>query len=97
MRCFPITPCRYVRLTAVEPFINNFGPIKGSQFGAAEIELFSEGRNVALGRPIQADFTTNLPERSFSALTDGRSARSSPRNWNIAMHDRKPTSTGWAG
>ena len=72
IRCFPITPCRYVRLTAVEPFINNFGPIKGSQFGAAEIELFSEGRNVALGRPIQADFTTNLPERSFSALTDGR-------------------------
>lgn len=72
MRCFPITSCRYVRLTAVEPFINNFGPMKGSQFGAAEIELFSEGRNVALGRPVQADFTTNLPGRSFSALTDGR-------------------------
>lgn len=72
VRRLPITSCRHIRMTAVVPFINTLGPIKGSQFGAAEIELFSRGRNVALGRPVQADFTPNIPERSFSALTDGR-------------------------
>ncbi len=72
VRRFPATLCRYVRLTAVEPFINTLGQLKGTQFGAAEIELFASGRNVALGRPVQANFTATSPERSFSALTDGR-------------------------
>lgn len=72
MQRFPVTSCRYVRLTAVEPFINVLGGIQGSQIGAAEIELFSAGRNVALGRPAQASFTAISPERSVAALTDGR-------------------------
>lgn len=69
---FPVTSCRYVRLTALEPFINTLGPVSGTQIGAAEIELFSEGRNVALGRPVQGEFSVTGPDRSFSALTDGR-------------------------
>lgn len=69
---FPVTSCRYVRLTALEPFINTLGPVSGTQIGAAEIELFSEGRNVALGRPAQGEFSVTGPDRSFSALTDGR-------------------------
>lgn len=72
MRHFPATPCRYVRLAAVEPFINTLEEIKGTQFGAAEIELFSQGRNVALTVPTQADFPVNTPVRSLSSLTDGR-------------------------
>ncbi len=72
VRRFPTTTCRYVRLTAIEPFINSLGQVKGSQFGAAEIELFSKGRNVALGRPVQVDFEMTSPVRSYSALTDGR-------------------------
>lgn len=72
VRRFPAVSCRYVRLTAVEPFINTLEQTKGSQFGAAEIELFSNGRNVALGRPALADFAAIGPGRSFSALTDGR-------------------------
>ena len=68
---FPVHTCRYVRLIAVEPFINTLESIKGPQFGAAEIELFSEGRNVALGIPAQIDFPVNTPVRSLASLTDG--------------------------
>ena len=72
VRRFPVTSCRYVRLNVVEPFINTLAKDKGSQFGAAEIELFSGGRNVALGKPVQVDFAMTSPTRSYSALTDGR-------------------------
>lgn len=72
MRRFPVTSCRHVRLTAVEPFINTFQQVEGSQFGAAEIEIFSGGRNVALGKIAQADFSESGPVRSIAALTDGR-------------------------
>jgi len=68
---FPVKTCRYVRLVAVEPFINTLESIKGPQFGAAEIELFSKGRNVALGIPAQMNFPVNTPVRSLAALTDG--------------------------
>ena len=68
---FPVKTCRYVRLVAVEPFINTLESIKGPQFGAAEIELFSKGRNVALGIPAQMNFPLNTPVRSLAALTDG--------------------------
>jgi len=72
MRRFPETSCRYVRLTAIEPFINTFGTIKGSQIGFAEIEVLSQGRNVALGKSVKANFLVKEPDRSLSVLTDGR-------------------------
>lgn len=72
MRRFSVTPCRYVRLTAVEPFMNTLERITGTQFGAAEIELFSNGRDVAISIPPQVDFTVNTPVRSLASLTDGR-------------------------
>ena len=66
---FPETPCRYVRLTALKPYL-----IKGDQnvwarVGFAEIELFSLGENVALGKRA----TTQLLKtyRPSSLLTDG--------------------------
>jgi len=46
-----------------------------SRFGFAEIELLSNGQNVALNRPvlIEQPFTTSQnTRRQFSALTDGR-------------------------
>jgi signal transduction histidine kinase len=68
---FPETLCRYVRLTVGEPYLDLTGAVPTPQFGAAEIEIFSKGENVTLGR----EFTTNLasPEasRKLSALTDG--------------------------
>lgn len=69
---FPETACRHVRLTAIEPFINTLGDIKGSQIGVAEIEIFSKGRNVAIGKAVKASFPLVDPLRQFSAITDGR-------------------------
>jgi len=71
VRRFSETPCRYVRLTAIEPYIHNKIPGQ-SQIGFAEIELFAQGQNVALGKRMQGDFKVAAPERSFSSLTDGR-------------------------
>jgi len=69
---FPETACRYVRLTATEPFINTLGDIKGSQIGVAEIEIFSKDRNAAIGKAAKASFPLADPSRQFSAITDGR-------------------------
>lgn len=56
--------CRYVRVTEVDP-PENF------RMGFAEIELFSEGQNVARGKPTILDKMVNTG-RSLEALTDGR-------------------------
>jgi signal transduction histidine kinase len=70
MHRFPDTPCRYVRLTATEPYVTS--EVGGNtQLGFAEIELFSKGRNVAFGKPAFAGFSPK-PGRPFSLLTDGR-------------------------
>jgi signal transduction histidine kinase len=61
------SPCRYVRLTAFEPYQE--GNI--SKIGFAEIELISKGRNIAVGRPINAKFTGDAA-RTLDAFTDGR-------------------------
>ena len=70
MRSFPETDCRYIRLIAVEPFLIDGFPGR-SQIGFAEIELFSSGSNVALGKPGRGNFEISHG-RSFSSLTDGR-------------------------
>jgi len=70
MRRFPETACRYIRLTAIEPYLMYGSPEK-SQLGFSEIELFSKGCNVALGKSVKSNFETG-PDRSFFSLTDGR-------------------------
>jgi signal transduction histidine kinase len=73
-RTFPVAHCRYVRLVAVKL---NTDPLFGSgsgRLGFAEIELFSQGRNVALNRPVTANFKTDDPVRLLSSLTDGRNS-----------------------
>lgn len=72
VRRFPATRCRYVRLVAVTL---NYDPLSGAgseRLGFAEIELFSEGRNVALGKSVAANFKSNEAVRTLSNLTDGR-------------------------
>ena len=71
MRRFTETRCRYVRLNAVEPFIDTLFPPGGSKIGFAEIEIFSNGRNVAKGLPVEINFEQLSPDRTLSALTDG--------------------------
>jgi signal transduction histidine kinase len=66
----PKTNCRYVRLIAPKTD-NNWDEY---QIGFAEIELFSRGKNIALGK----HFTSNIAQmpasgvRSLDALTDGK-------------------------
>lgn len=69
---FPAVSCRYVRLVAVR--MNRDAPFRAGppRLGFAEIELFSQGRNVALGRPVTANFSTDGTARSLASLTDGR-------------------------
>jgi signal transduction histidine kinase len=69
---FPETACRYMRFCVVEPSSNTlYGP-QSFRFGFAEIEIFSNDRNVALGKPIQTNYEAINPFRSLASLTDGR-------------------------
>lgn len=72
MEKFPAVSCRYVRLVAVR--MNRDAPFRAGppRLGFAEIELFSQGRNVALHRPVTANFGTDGPARPLANLTDGR-------------------------
>ena len=62
MRRFPGNRCRYVRLTALEPYNLN-------SMGFAEIEVFSNGENKALHKP--ADAPHKIASRPTHLLTDG--------------------------
>ena len=67
---FPETACRYVRITGPEPYIYTLEDRPGERLGFAEIELFSRDRNVALHKPVTANFKASF--QSYAALTDGR-------------------------
>ncbi|MDF7808787.1 hypothetical protein P4E94_15165 [Pontiellaceae bacterium B12219] len=66
------TPCRYVRFIIHEPFQHHDHPYADKRVGFAEIELFSNDRNVAAGKPFDINLTVNREERLFTALTDQR-------------------------
>jgi len=68
---FPETACRYVRLTAYEPYINTLSSIIGSQIGIAEIEVLANGHNIAIDKKVTANFSLGGPARQLSAITDG--------------------------
>ena len=72
VRRFPATRCRYVRLVAVTLNHDPLSAAGSERLGFAEIELFSEGRNVALGKSVAANFKSNEAVRTLSNLTDGR-------------------------
>ncbi len=71
MRRFDAVECRYVALIAVEPFLQTFSEVNRTQIGFAEIELFSSGRNVALGKDVKASFQRGNRGRRLKSLTDG--------------------------
>ena len=71
MRTFPAADCRYVRLRPLGRTPNSlYGPV-GERIGFAEIELFSNGQNVALHQPVTANFNAEAGIRRLSNLTDG--------------------------
>ena len=72
MRRFAATQCRYVRLTAIEPYIFNDGMKEGTRIAFAEVEIFAGGENVALGKQATSNLKANpRGERPLSRLTDG--------------------------
>jgi len=78
VRHFAKTRGRYIRLTALTPDLTG-----KPQIGFAEIELFSDGENVALGKPATGNFNI-FAYRSFTSLTDGRNLYGNiltTRNW----------------
>jgi len=70
IRRFPETSHRYIRLTAIDPYIYSFGEQHGTRIGFAEIELLHNGQNVAHRKPVQVEFETERSRR-LEALTDG--------------------------
>ena len=65
-------PFRYVRLTALDPYLYPFSDGLHPRIGFAEIELFSNGRNVTTEKPFTVPGELRLRKRPASALTDGR-------------------------
>lgn len=66
----PETKCRYVRFTPVGVPDKSGTPVHAPRLGFSEIEIFSDRKNVALGRPV-ASQGLNLGHRTLAALTDG--------------------------
>ena len=71
MWAFPETNCRYVRFSVIEPYSSTLNGKVSSLLGFAEVEVFSEGRNVALGRPTATSFQQPKSGRPIASLTDG--------------------------
>lgn len=86
---FPAKACRFVRLRIVEPYVAPDDPTR-THIGFAEIELFADGQNVALGRQFKANFPA-LPKRTFDALSDGNNLFGSvlaTREWFSQLETR---------
>jgi signal transduction histidine kinase len=71
-RHFPATTCRYIRLIVTEPSFNPQNIKVRTKIGFAEVELLSQGKNIAKGRPASSNFKLESQTRSFESLTDGR-------------------------
>ena len=84
MRRFSGESCRYLRITATDPYTTD-GTEEGALIGFAEIEVLSNGKNVAIGKKVEANFkVSKLSARQLSFLTDGRNFYGevlSPRTW----------------
>ena len=68
----PETPCRYIRLLALESRGTSFYGHSRASFGFAEIEIFSKDRNIALHTTARSNLKSTNPNRPISHLTDGR-------------------------
>ena len=69
---FPAASCRYIRLTALDPDLFHYRGQNRPRIGFAEIEVHSEGRNVAAGKQVHIDEMLFDQYRPLTALTDGR-------------------------
>ena len=72
VRNFTETNCRYVRVRVLEPYLIDKENELTGKVGFAEIELISNGKNVALGKMVTTESEVDSSVRSLTALTDGR-------------------------
>lgn len=64
---------QFVRLTAVESYIFDNGSVRRKQIGFAEIELFNDDINLALGKAISCNFINETNgNRPLNTLNDGQ-------------------------
>jgi len=73
MHRLPGTVCRYIHLTAMEPGSQLVSGDKNPMMAFSEIEIFSNGRNIAAGRKPAIGPGCKTPRhRSLLLMTDGR-------------------------
>lgn len=63
--------CQFIRLSILEPFIDKLMPEPTYAFGFAEIELFSQQKNVLYKKTPALNFKYFSQNRPLSKLTDG--------------------------
>jgi signal transduction histidine kinase len=68
---------RFVRLTALEQHVSNGGPV----FALAEMQVWSGGKNIAVGQSVTASDFTDQPGWSGSALVDGFTSSANIVDW----------------
>ncbi|WPJ96237.1 hypothetical protein SH580_00790 [Coraliomargarita algicola] len=84
------TTCRYIRIIAKKSG-DAHGQDSPAEFGFAEIELFSQGRNIALGKQFNNSAVDRRVHRPVSALTDGNNLYGTilpVRTWLEALAQR---------
>ncbi len=69
-RQFPQTECRFVRFTPLPLEIPDSNTLGQNRMGFAEIEVFSGGQNVALGKSVTVN-ELRYGNRKLESLTDG--------------------------
>ena len=89
-RNFPLTKCRYIRLTAIDPYEFSSLEGNGTRFGFAEIEIFADGQNVALGKTFSSLQKARY-RRRLDELTDGCLLYTSPSPRDATL-SRMPSS-----
>lgn len=68
---FPAASCRYVRFRIIKPNTNPLYGTLAERFGFAEIEILSDGRNVALHKAVSDNIEAPDLSRLPGNLTDG--------------------------
>ena len=87
--------CRYLRLTAIDPYKFSSTSVSGQRFGFAEIELLADGQNVAIGKVFDSQQMLTY-RRRLEALTDGSNFYGrilQPREWLFQLAQRHELET----
>lgn len=68
---FAAVECRYLRLTVLDAYAASDLEIEGTRIGFAEIGIFANSRNVAIGKEVRGNYAMSHPEQTYSRYVDG--------------------------